>query len=174
MRAPWPLVPMPGGDDDPEPYALGLMVEECGEWMAAGPGNGSSASEAGDVLAAIAYALARGIAPRAMPPTAITRGIESEVHASRGWMTPHAVARLVEVVGRAMRFGIDTPSTTGPGAETARLAVWSRMLVARACLEAAMPQATTDGTAMRSSRDRKLAKLLDPASVDNLGRRLAP
>ena len=80
-----------------------------------------------------------------------------------------------QIIGKAIRFGIDTP---GPDnvvyhGETARELlekelgdVWAAMLFAR-------KHGLVDSLRVVDHASAKLSKLMDPTSVDNLGRRLA-
>jgi hypothetical protein len=79
-------------------------------------------------------------------------------------------------LGKATRFGLDTP-----GPETAPyFGATAREMIAMECgdILAAIDYAIFAGLMRRDfiegQRTRKLRKLLDPNSLDNLGRRLAP
>lgn len=80
------------------------------------------------------------------------------------------------MIGKAARFGIDTP---GPDAApyfgmTAREALNLEAGDVMAAIDYACTCGLLDAVAVTQQAGRKLAKLLDPESRDNLGRRLAP
>lgn len=74
-------------------------------------------------------------------------------------------------IGRAERFGLDTPGQDGV-AERAGLA--KELGDVLAAVRFAELHGVVNATEVADRCDAKLAKLLDPAQQDNLGRPLAP
>jgi hypothetical protein len=150
---------------DAESYALALMTEECGEWLSAANLN-QRADEAGDIIAAIRYARTKGIGRADRVPS---RWQEAQPLTGNALLTK-AVGTLLEAVGKAGRFGLDSPD--GPGTDaTARDRLRHAMIEAEA---AALYCDRTMTCKIIERASRKLAKLLNPDSRDLLGRRLAP
>jgi len=86
------------------------------------------------------------------------------------------MAEAGQLVGKALRFGIDTP---GPDAAPYHGASARQLLDVElgdvlAAIRFAELHGVVDATAVADQCDRKLAKLLDPTKQDNLGRQLAP
>ena len=113
-------------------------------------------------------------------PSAAASGVFAESHPSReeyacGLLCEEA-AEIGQAIGKAARFGIDTP-----GPERAPyFGATAREMPELECgdMLAAIEWATCAGlvrlSVVEGQRQRKLAKLLSPDSRDNLGRRLAP
>jgi hypothetical protein len=78
------------------------------------------------------------------------------------------------VVGSGLRFGVDTPGRADGGGDSPRLMLAKEMGDVLAAVEYACRSGLVDRRTVEKARDRKIAKLLDPQSRDNLGRRLAP
>lgn len=78
---------------------------------------------------------------------------------------------LLEMVGKAGRFGVDT---TADGGATARERIQDEAGDVLAAVGYLVRRGVLDYGAVHRRRDAKLARLLDPAATDNLGRRLAP
>jgi len=76
------------------------------------------------------------------------------------------------VIGSAGRFGLDTPGRDGEDSPRRHLA--KEMGDVLAALEYACLAGLVERATVETGRRSKLAKLLSPASRDNLGRRLAP
>lgn len=81
---------------------------------------------------------------------------------------------VVQLVGKALRFGIDTPNGVGPLAETARGMLHRELGDLFAAVSYGIQSGLLDGFMIDGFAKHKLAKLLNPESKDNLGRRLAP
>lgn len=94
---------------------------------------------------------------------------------ARGLLGEEA-GEIVQMLGKAARFGIDTP---GPDrapyfGATAREGLELECGDMLAAIDWAIEAGLIRRTVIDGQRARKLAKLLDPESRDNLGRRLAP
>lgn len=76
-----------------------------------------------------------------------------------------------QLVGKAMRFGLDTPGPTG---KTARDMLPAEMGDASAAIDFAGLDGIAPFTAIIGARETKKRKLLDPESRDAQGHRLAP
>jgi len=83
-----------------------------------------------------------------------------------------------QLVGKAFRFGLDTPGRLGADGkvtgETPRTLLHAEMEDLQAAILFAIHHGLVSGEAVAAACDAKLTRLLDPASRDNLGRRLAP
>lgn len=85
---------------------------------------------------------------------------------------------IVQLVGKALRFGLDTPGikepngTISPDTPRSRLPAEIGDLFAAAVFACA--HGLLDGAAIDQAKESKLSRLLDPAARDNLGRQLAP
>lgn len=107
-------------------------------------------------------------------------------HTKGGGMTnaqEYALGLLTEemseagaMIGKALRFGIDTPGPPAPPYDgaNARQLLEMELGDVMAAIDYAAACKLIDAVAVTRRAGKKLAKLLDPASVDNLGRRLAP
>lgn len=85
----------------------------------------------------------------------------------------------LQLVGKALRFGLDTPGVrrldgTIDMAETPRTMLPRELGDVEAASEFASTGGIFDRMVVVANRQRKIAKLLDPEARDNLGRRLAP
>jgi hypothetical protein len=85
---------------------------------------------------------------------------------------------VLQWAGKSLRFGFDTPgrkdaagNVTG---ETPRTLMPPELGDFLAAIDFAAAHGFIDKAAVEDARARKLAKLLNPASLDNLGRPLAP
>jgi NTP pyrophosphatase (non-canonical NTP hydrolase) len=86
------------------------------------------------------------------------------------------MAEAAQLVGKSLRFGIDTP---GPDAApyhgaNARQLLELELGDVLAAIRFAELHGVVDAYEVADRCDRKLAKLLDPTNKDNLGRQLAP
>ena len=87
---------------------------------------------------------------------------------------------ILQIIGKAGRFGIDTPGVRDPlsGAMdmsvTPRTKLQEELADVRAAIDYLICRGVIDGLAVDARASSKLQKLLDPESRDNLGRRLAP
>ena len=85
---------------------------------------------------------------------------------------------VLQLVGKALRFGLDTPGRLGPDGDvlpdTPRTLLPCELGDLLAAVEFAIHHELVDGEAVHAAYLRKLARLLDPAALDNLGRPLAP
>ena len=85
-----------------------------------------------------------------------------------------------QIVGKALRFGIDTPGVKDPLTGHVDMTVTPRMRLEVelgdlfAAADYAIARGMLDGDKIAAARIRKRDKLLNPESTDNLGRRLAP
>lgn len=85
---------------------------------------------------------------------------------------------VLQWVGKSLRFGYDTPgrkdasgAVTG---ETPRDLLPGEIGDILAAIDFAVAHGLLDRSAIEAARTAKLAKLLNPAARDNLGRQLAP
>jgi len=89
-------------------------------------------------------------------------------------------AEIVQLIGKALRFGIDTPGVRDPltGVVDPTVTARTRLEVECGDMIAAMIYAYVRGlidyAKVSDLAHAKLDKLLSPDSKDNLGRRLAP
>lgn len=74
-------------------------------------------------------------------------------------------------IGRAERFGLDT---LGEDGISERAGLTKELGDVLAAIRFAEMHGMVDATEVADACDTKLAKLLDPSNVDNLGRQLAP
>ena len=85
---------------------------------------------------------------------------------------------VLQLVGKALRFGVDTPGRLGPDGkvtgETPRTLLPAEVGDLLAAVAFAIGHDLLDGREVYEAKKRKLAKLLNPRAVDNLGRPLAP
>lgn len=85
---------------------------------------------------------------------------------------------VLQLVGKALRFGLDTPGVKdGNGTvlpDTPRSRLPAELGDLLAAIEFAIRHGMVDGGEVSAAYLRKLAKLLDPDARDNLGRPLAP
>lgn len=86
------------------------------------------------------------------------------------------MGECLKLIGKALRFGLDTPGPIGGEYEgmTARQLLQGEGGDLAAALEYAARAGILDPAQVKDARDMKLAKLTNPESKDNLGRRLAP
>lgn len=85
---------------------------------------------------------------------------------------------ILQWIGKALRFGIDTPGRLGTDGkvtgETPRTLMPAELGDMLAAIEFACLHDVVDRGAIDRARDAKLAKLCNPEARDNLGRQLAP
>lgn len=87
---------------------------------------------------------------------------------------------VLQTIGKAGRFGIDTPGVKDPYTGNVDMSITPRSALAKelgdlmAAIDYAAKAGIIDYSAVRERYIAKCAKLFDPTSVDNLGRRLAP
>ncbi|MDR6953850.1 NTP pyrophosphatase (non-canonical NTP hydrolase) [Ancylobacter sp. 3268] len=85
---------------------------------------------------------------------------------------------IVQLVGKAMRFGTDTPGRLNAAGEvsgeTPRTLLPAELGDMLAAVSFAIRHGIVQSEAIETAQVRKLAKLLDPDAKDNLGRPLAP
>lgn len=87
---------------------------------------------------------------------------------------------VLQLIGKAGRFGIDTPGVKDPLTGVVDMSVTPRIKLAAeigdlfAAVDYLDKRGVLDADEIWRCRDRKRRKLLDPDSRDNLGRRLAP
>ena len=85
---------------------------------------------------------------------------------------------VLQFVGKSLRFGIDTPGRLGPdgkvNGETPRTPFPAEVGDLLAAIAFAIDHDLFDAQAVYEAKARKLAKLRNPRSLDNLGRPLAP
>lgn len=87
---------------------------------------------------------------------------------------------LLQIVGKAGRFGLDTPGVKDPLTGHVDLTITPRGKLVEelgdvmAAVDYLVARGVIDGDAVSARRNDKLLRLLDPACRDNLGRRLAP
>lgn len=85
-----------------------------------------------------------------------------------------------QLVGKALRFGIDTPGVKDALTGEVNLDLTPRVGLEKECgdflaaIDYAIARGVLRGHAVNQQHSAKLKKLLNPASTDNLGRRLAP
>lgn len=85
-----------------------------------------------------------------------------------------------QCVGKALRFGIDTPGVKDNLTGEVKMDMTPRTELAKelgdimAAIDYAVQRGVIDEVAMTKQRHKKLNKLVDPNAKDNLGRRLAP
>ena len=157
---------------------------------------GSLTTECGDLLAAVCYCVARGIVDHGAVEAARTRHLLGNASRFRDSIALEAVGagsqprsldmligpmgRCAQVVGKALRFGLDVPgardATTGEVIPelTPRIALVEALGLAMAHLDHCAETGAVTRDGMTARRTTKLRKLLSPASRDNNGRRLAP
>ncbi len=86
----------------------------------------------------------------------------------------------LQLIGKAGRFGIDTPGVKDALTGVVDMEVTPRTLLSKevgdvlAAIDYANAAGLIDMEAVHRQRINKANKLLDPRSLDNLGRRLAP
>lgn len=89
-------------------------------------------------------------------------------------------ANILQLIGKAGRFGIDTPGVKDPLTGVVDMNVTPRTKLVEECgdviaaIDYLGGKGILDPRAIEQRRKYKLGKLLDPESKDNLGRRLAP
>jgi hypothetical protein len=85
---------------------------------------------------------------------------------------------VLQWVGKTLRFGFDTPGRKDAAGvvtgETPRTLMPAELGDFLAAIDFAAAHGMIDKVAVDAQRVKKLAKLLDPASRDNLGHQLAP
>lgn len=87
---------------------------------------------------------------------------------------------VLQLIGKAGRFGMDTPGVRDPLTGIVDMAVTPRTKLVEeagdliAAIDYICHRGILDIDAVYQRRSYKLRKLLDPNSKDNLGRRLAP
>ncbi len=85
---------------------------------------------------------------------------------------------VLQLVGKSLRFGIDTPGRLGPdgkvNGETPRTLLPAEVGDLLAAVAFAIGHGLLDGREVYEAKTRKLNKLLNPRAIDNLGRPLAP
>jgi NTP pyrophosphatase (non-canonical NTP hydrolase) len=87
---------------------------------------------------------------------------------------------ILQLVGKAGRFGMDTPGVKDPLTGIIDMSVTPRTKLVEetgdliAAIDYLCHRGILDIDAVYKRRSHKLKKLLDPDSKDNLGRRLAP
>ena len=85
---------------------------------------------------------------------------------------------VVQLVGKALRFGIDTPGRLGADGrvthETPRSLLLSEVGDLLAAIDFAVAHDLLDLLSIEQARTRKSRRLLNPAALDNLGQPLAP
>lgn len=85
-----------------------------------------------------------------------------------------------QLIGKALRFGIDSVGVKDPLTGNIDMGVTARQRLnvelgdILAAIEYAIARGVVSGSEVIKTREKKLAKLLDPSSRDNCGRRLAP
>lgn len=86
----------------------------------------------------------------------------------------------LQTIGKAGRFGIDTPGVKHPYAGIVDMSITPRTELAKelgdlmAAIDYACAAGIIDKSTVQLRQAAKISRLLDPDSVDNLGRRLAP
>lgn len=86
----------------------------------------------------------------------------------------------LQTIGKAGRFGIDTPGVKNPYTGIVDMAITPRTELTKelgdlmAAIDYAAAAGIIDRVAVNDRRNAKIRRLLDPSNVDNLGRRLAP
>ncbi len=86
----------------------------------------------------------------------------------------------LQLIGKAGRFGLDTPCVKDPLTGVVDMSVTPRTKLVEelgdllAAIEYLSRRGVVDGDAVYLRYSAKLEKLLDPESRDNLGRQLAP
>lgn len=89
------------------------------------------------------------------------------------------MGEALQVIGKALRFGIDTPGVKRLDG-TVDMEVTPRKMMAtelgdvRAAIDFGGMNQVFDVEETFVRRSRKLSKMTDPSQLDNLGRRLAP
>lgn len=87
---------------------------------------------------------------------------------------------VLQVIGKAGRFGLDTPGALDPITGHVDMTITPRGCLVKelgdimAAVDYLAARGVVDGDAVLARRNDKLLRLLDPDSRDNLGRRLAP
>lgn len=87
---------------------------------------------------------------------------------------------VLQLIGKAGRFGIDTPGIKDSLTGVVDMAVTPRIRLIEECgdliaaIEYLARRGVIDSDALARCSGRKLDKILNPNSKDNLGRRLAP
>lgn len=186
-------------------YALALLVEECGEIMQllgkAGrfgidtPGVKDPLTghvdmsvtsrvrlniECGDILAAIDYAVAAGVIEKnALKAGATTyqpdkqpyKNLDGVKEVFSLYTLMIACSRLALSVGEMNKLALGPTRMFPPPNRLSLLIECQRLLDAISRCE---KDSVLDADIIARQHDAKLAKLLDPKAVDNLGRRLAP
>jgi hypothetical protein len=88
--------------------------------------------------------------------------------------------RILQMIGKAQRFGIDTPGVKDPLTGEVDMSITPRDKIAAECgdfmaaVRFAAARCVIDPGILYAQADKKFAKLMNPESKDNLGRRLAP
>ena len=99
-----------------------------------------------------------------------TKVIESYV---LGLLTEEC-GEVSQVVGKCIRFGIDTPSGPQLNAPSGRDTLHVECGDILAAIEYAIERGVLDREKLNNRKEEKLSRLLNPEALDNLGRRLAP
>jgi hypothetical protein len=86
------------------------------------------------------------------------------------------MAEAAAMIGKALRFGIDTPGPNEPpyNGANARELLEIELGDVMAAIDYACASGLVSAAGLTQRAGRKLNKLMDPESKDNLGRRLAP
>lgn len=90
------------------------------------------------------------------------------------------MGEVAQLIGKAGRFGIDTPGVKDPLTghvdmdKTPRTCLEKELGDVLAAVAYAEERGVVNRQAIMEAAEAKLAKLLDPDTTDNLGRRLAP
>lgn len=90
------------------------------------------------------------------------------------------VGEVLQVIGKAGRFGLDTPGVKDPLTGVVNMELTPRIALNKesgdllAAIHWASVRGVLDWTVVDATFHAKLRKLMDPKARDNLGRRLAP
>lgn len=90
------------------------------------------------------------------------------------------MGEALQAVGKAGRFGIDTPGIKDPLSGKIDYELTPRVALAKECgdilaaIDYTISKGVIDGETVTKSKNAKKRKLFDPLQRDNLGRRLAP
>lgn len=111
------------------------------------------------------------------PVVAVERASDTTVTYVLGLLAEEG-GEISQWVGKALRFGIDTPGRLDANGkvsgETPRTLLPDELGDMLAAVQFALAHGVFNRAKVFDARDRKLAKLLNPAARDNLGRQLAP
>lgn len=89
------------------------------------------------------------------------------------------MGETLQLVGKALRFGLDTPGRIGADGQV-DMSLTPRTLLpietgdVLAAIDFAFAHRVMDEDSTEKAHCRKINKLLDPAALDNLGKQLAP